>query len=106
MQGLSRFVFAARVCGRYLAAGQSIVQRIRRLWRQSARDVAHDRNDLLHDITAGASGSSSQQIPHRSADLRLSVIRARKFPIVLIGHSGASHALPERYFWEAKPDEI
>jgi hypothetical protein len=32
----------------------------------------------------GAAGSTSQQISHRSADLRLSVVRARKFPIVLM----------------------
>jgi hypothetical protein len=42
------------------------------------------RNDLLHDITAGAAGSISQQILHRGADLRLGVVRARKLPIVLI----------------------
>jgi hypothetical protein len=63
---------------------QSIVQRIRLLRRQPACDLAHDRNDLLHDITAGAAGSTSQQIPHRGADLRLGVVRARKLPIVLI----------------------
>jgi hypothetical protein len=40
----------------------------------------NDRNDLLHDITAGAAGSTSQQISHRSADLRFSVIRAPKTP--------------------------
>jgi hypothetical protein len=44
---------------------------IRLLRRQPACDLAHDRNDLLHDITAGAAGSNSQQIPHRGADLRL-----------------------------------
>jgi len=48
------------------------------------RDLAHDRNDLLHDITAGAAGSTSPQIPHRGADLRFGVVRARKLPIVLI----------------------
>src|SRR5712664_3293124 len=52
--------------------------------RQPARHLAHDRNDLLHDITAGAAGSTSQQIPYRGADLRLGVVRARKLPIVLI----------------------
>jgi hypothetical protein len=52
--------------------------------RRPARDLAHDRNDLLHDITAGAADSTSQQIPHRGADFRFGVIRARKLPIVLI----------------------
>jgi hypothetical protein len=31
---------------------------------------AHDRNDVLHDVTAGAAGSTSQQISHRGADFR------------------------------------
>jgi hypothetical protein len=45
-----------------------------------ARDLAHDCNDLLHDIAVGATGSTSQQILHRGADLRLGVLRARKLP--------------------------
>jgi hypothetical protein len=53
------------------SAGHAIVQGIRPLGRQSARDLAHDRNDLLHDITAGAAASTSQQTPHRRANLRL-----------------------------------
>jgi hypothetical protein len=44
---------------------------------QPTRDLAHDRNDLLHDITAGAAGSTSQQISHRGADLGLGVVRVR-----------------------------
>ena len=51
------------------SAGEAIVQRIRPLG-QPARHLAHDRNDLLYDITAGAAGRTSQQIPHRGADLR------------------------------------
>jgi hypothetical protein len=43
-----------------LAAGQAIVQRIVLLGRQPARDVAHDRNYLLHDITAISAGGTSQ----------------------------------------------
>jgi hypothetical protein len=66
------------------AARQTVVQGIRLLGRQPARDLAHDRNDLLHDITTGAAGSTSQRIPHRGADLRLGVVRARKLPNVLI----------------------
>jgi len=68
------------------ATGRAIVQRIALLGRQSARDLAHDRNDLLHDITAGAAGSTSQQILDRSADLCFGIVRARKLPIVLIWH--------------------
>jgi hypothetical protein len=37
-------------------------------------------NDLLHDITADAVGSTSQQMSHRSADRH----GAGKLPIVLI----------------------
>src|SRR5258705_11290353 len=66
------------------STGQTILERIRLLGRQPARDLAHDRNDLLHDITAGAAGSASQQILHRGPDLRLGVGPAPKLPIVLI----------------------
>jgi hypothetical protein len=45
---------------RQLAAGQAIVQRIVLLGRQPARDIAHDRNYLLHDITAVSAGGTSQ----------------------------------------------
>ncbi len=38
------------------ATRQTFVQGIRLLERQPARDLAHDRNDLLHDITADALG--------------------------------------------------
>jgi hypothetical protein len=57
------------------SAGQTIVEGIRPLGWQSARDLAHDRSDLLHDITASAVGSTSQQILDRSADLRLGIVR-------------------------------
>ena len=52
-----------------LAAGQAIVQRIALPGRQPARDLAHDRNDRLHDITAGAAGSTSQKYPPRRGSL-------------------------------------
>jgi hypothetical protein len=66
------------------SAGHVIVQGIALLGRQSACDLAHDRNDLLHDITTGSAGGTSQQILYRGADFRFGVIRARKLPIVLI----------------------
>jgi len=77
---------AVRSPGTLSAARHIIVQGIALLGRQSARDLAHDRNDLLHDITAGATGSTSQQISHRCADLCFGVVRARKLRIVLICH--------------------
>jgi hypothetical protein len=43
------------------AAGHVIVQRIGPP-RLSVRGLANDRKDLLHDITADAAGSASQQI--------------------------------------------
>jgi len=49
--------------------------------RAPPRDLAHDRKDLLHDITAGAAGSISQQILHRAADLCFGVVRARKLRV-------------------------
>src|SRR3981189_3344447 len=51
---------------------------------QPVRDLAHDRNDLLHDITAGAAGSASQQILNRGADLCFGVVLVDKIPIELI----------------------
>ena len=60
--------------------GQSIVQGI---WRPAC-GIAHDRNDLLHDITAFAAGSTSQQILNRSADLRFGIVLVCKIPIELI----------------------
>jgi hypothetical protein len=68
------------------SAGHVIVQGIALLGRQPTRDLAHDRNDLLHDITTGAAGGTSQQIPYRGSDLRLGVVRIHKLPIVLIWH--------------------
>jgi hypothetical protein len=70
------------------SAGKPIIQGIALLGRQPARDLAHDRNDLLHDITAGAAGRTSHQILDRGADLGLGVVRACKLPIVDIA-SGA-----------------
>jgi hypothetical protein len=43
------------------------------------RSRLHDRNDLLHDITAGAAGNISQQILDRSADLCFGVVLSKKF---------------------------
>jgi hypothetical protein len=52
------------------AAGHIIVHRIALLGRQPARDLAHDRNYLLHDITAVSSGGTfSANIPPRGARL-------------------------------------
>jgi hypothetical protein len=68
---------AVRSPGTLSAARHIIVQGIALLERQPARDLAHDRNDLLHDITAGAAGSTSQQIPHRCADLCFGAVRAQ-----------------------------
>jgi hypothetical protein len=59
------------------AAGHVIVQRIGPPGL-SVRGVVNDRVDLLHDITAGAAGSISQQILDRSAD-----------PLPALLHSGA-----------------
>jgi hypothetical protein len=42
--------------GRPLILGQAIVQGVWMARWQSIRDQAHDRNDLLHDITAGGLG--------------------------------------------------
>jgi len=49
-----------------------------------ARDLAHDRNDLLNDITAGAAGSTSQQILDGSSDLCFGLVRVHKIPIALV----------------------
>src|ERR1700674_2110679 len=71
----------ARRCGPARPpAGQAVVQRIPLLGRRPAHDLAHDRNDLLHNITAGAAGSTSQQILDRSADFCFGIVRARKLP--------------------------
>ena len=51
----------------------------------SVRDVANDRDDFLHDITAGAAGGISQQIFDRSADLCFGVVFVGEIPIELIG---------------------
>jgi hypothetical protein len=77
---------SSKTC-RASSAGEPIIQGIAPLGRQPARDLAHDRNYLLHDITAGVAGSTSQQILDRSADLCFGVVPARKFPIVLTTRS-------------------
>jgi hypothetical protein len=51
---------------------------------QSVRDVAHDRNDFLHDITAGDARSISQQILDRGADLCFGVVPIYKIPIEIV----------------------
>jgi hypothetical protein len=53
---------AVRSPGTLSAARHIIVQGIALLRRQPARDLAHDRNDLLHEITAGAAISSMHMI--------------------------------------------
>jgi len=50
----------------------------------SGRYIAHDRNDLLHDITSGAAGSTFQQILDRGADFCFGVVLVGKIPIELI----------------------
>ena len=67
---------AVRSPGTLSAARHIIVQGIALLGRQPACNLAHDRNDLLRDITAVAAGSIFQQIPHRSADLCFGIVRA------------------------------
>jgi hypothetical protein len=62
------------------AAGHVIVQGVALLGRQPACNLAHDRNDFLYDITAGAAGSTSQQILDRSADLCFGVVPAPQIP--------------------------
>src|SRR5258708_17016873 len=75
---------AAGPCSRYLTAGHVIVQGIRPPGWLFVRYVAHDRNDPLHDITADASCSTSQQIRNRSADLCFVVVPVYKLPLYLI----------------------
>jgi hypothetical protein len=69
---------------RRLAARQLIIKRIGLLVWQTVRYVAHDLHDLSNEITACVVRHSAKQILRSRADLRLSVIRARKIPIVLI----------------------
>jgi hypothetical protein len=52
--------------------------------RQSVGDVAHDLDDLQHDITAGAAGSTSQQILNRGADLRFRIVTVYEIPIEFV----------------------
>jgi hypothetical protein len=44
---------------------------------QAARYLAHDRDDLLHDVTAVAAGRAFEQVADRGADLRLGVVFTR-----------------------------
>jgi hypothetical protein len=69
----------AQLAGRgfsHLTARQFIVDGIRFARRQPARDLVHNLNDLPHDITAIATGGGLEQIRHRGADLRLSIVGA------------------------------
>jgi hypothetical protein len=66
------------------AARHIIVQRIGFPRWQSVRYLAHDRNDLLHDITAGADGSTLQQILNRGADLRFRIVTVYEIPIEFV----------------------
>src|SRR5258708_37246503 len=66
------------------AAGHVIVQGIRPPGRLSVRHVANDRLDLLYNVTAGAAGSTPQQILDRSADLSFGIVPVDKVPIELI----------------------
>jgi hypothetical protein len=46
--------------------------------RQAARNLAHDRDDLLHDVTAVAAGCAFEQVADRGADFSL---RASSSPL-------------------------
>ena len=67
-----------------LATRQFIVEGIRLARRQPARDRVHNLNDLPQDITAIATGGALEQIGHRGANLRFSIVGASEIPIVLI----------------------
>jgi hypothetical protein len=49
-------------CGA-LSAWQTIIQRVRLLGRQPGSNLAHDRNDFLHDITAGGTIAPLSKYP-------------------------------------------
>jgi len=66
-----------------LATGH-VIEGILATRRQAARNLVHDRNDPPHDIAAVTPGDTVEQIAHRGADLRLSIVGAGEFPIVLI----------------------
>ena len=68
---------------RPLSRGHVIVQRIGPP-RLSVRGVANDPKDLLHDITADATGSTAQQILDRGADLCFGVVLIYKILIELV----------------------
>jgi hypothetical protein len=101
---------------------------IRLLWWQPACDLAHDRNDLLHDITAYAAGSASQQNPTaaRSTGQMREVCDRLSVPVVHAGlvrydfikawitpmasvririRDGSSHGKPQPEKW-AKASEL
>jgi hypothetical protein len=61
-----------------------IVERIGFPRWKSVRGIAHDRNDLFHDITAGATGSIFQQILDRRADLCFRIVTVYEIPIELV----------------------
>jgi hypothetical protein len=48
------------------------------------RDLAHDRYDLLHNIAAGAAGSTLEQIANCRADRHFSIVGAGKIPIIIV----------------------
>ena len=64
--------------------GISSSRGIRLTRRQAVRDLAHDPNDFLHDVTTGAASSIFQQILNRGADLCSCVVLVYKIPIELI----------------------
>jgi hypothetical protein len=63
------------------SAGCITIKRIG-LVRQVMYGLAHDRNDLLHDITADAVGSTLDEIADRRAEGHLRIFVAGEIPIV------------------------
>jgi hypothetical protein len=79
-----------------LSAGHAIVEGIIfAARRQSARHLAHNLNDLPHDITAVTAGGPLEQIPDRCADFCLCVFGVGEFPTAFTAQSPpAITALP------------
>jgi hypothetical protein len=66
-----------------LSARQFIVEWILAARRHPARDLAHNLNDLPHDITAVTTSGALEQIANRRADSHLGIVGTGEFPIVL-----------------------
>ena len=77
------------------AAGQAIVQRIRLSGRQYVLDLADDIDDFPHDITAGAAGSTSQQIRGPQRDLSFGVVLVDESRLRALPLRGSNRSLQE-----------